>query len=147
MFFLIPFSFLNNRDHAGCGKLKGQQNEELLSRHLASCIWFCFGPFRWNRRKQLPLRPQNQYKALPLIMKTTIVLITACVFCLGVSAKGSHVSSGHVNSSSHGVSGYTTKNGTYVAPSHATNPNTTKTDNFSQNGNVNPYTGKAGTKD
>ena len=43
--------------------------------------------------------------------------------------------------------GYVTKNGTYVAPSIATSPNTTKLDNYSTKGNVNPYTGKAGTVD
>ena len=41
--------------------------------------------------------------------------------------------------------GYTTSNGTYVAPSYATNPNNTKIDNYSTQGNYNPHTGKAGT--
>ena len=44
------------------------------------------------------------------------------------------------------MSGHTTKNGTYVAPSHATNASGTKADNYSQKGTVNPYTGKEGTK-
>ncbi len=48
---------------------------------------------------------------------------------------------------SHYRQGYVTKNGTYVAPSYATNPNATKLDNYSTKGNVNPYTGKAGTVD
>lgn len=48
---------------------------------------------------------------------------------------------------SHARQGYITKNGTYVAPSYATNPNGTKADNYSSKGNVNPYTGKAGTVD
>jgi hypothetical protein len=43
--------------------------------------------------------------------------------------------------------GYVTKNGTYVEPSYATKPNDTKLDNYSTKGNVNPYTGKEGTKD
>ena len=50
------------------------------------------------------------------------------------------------NSSSHSVSGHVRSNGTYVAPSHATNPNSTKSDNYSTKGNINPYTGKEGTK-
>lgn len=50
------------------------------------------------------------------------------------------------SSSSHSVSGYTTRAGTVVAPSHATNPNTTQKDNFTAKGNVNTYTGKVGTK-
>lgn len=47
----------------------------------------------------------------------------------------------------HAVNGYVTKNGTYVAPHYATNANNTKTDNFSSQGNVNPYTGKEGKVD
>ena len=53
-----------------------------------------------------------------------------------------HVSSG----TSHRVSGYTKQSGTYVAPARATNPNKTRLDNYSTKGNVNPYTGKKGTK-
>lgn len=48
---------------------------------------------------------------------------------------------------SHSTKGYVKKDGTYVAPSHATNPNASKADNYSSKGNVNPYTGKEGTKD
>jgi len=51
------------------------------------------------------------------------------------------------NPNNHQRDAYVTKTGTYVAPSHATNPNDTKTDNYSAKGNVNPYTGKEGTKD
>ncbi len=47
----------------------------------------------------------------------------------------------------HAVNGYVKKDGTYVAPYRATNPNGTKVDNYSAVGNVNPYTGKPGTKD
>jgi hypothetical protein len=50
-------------------------------------------------------------------------------------AKGSHAVRGHVK-----------KDGTYVAPHRATNPNNKKTDNYSHKGNVNPHTGKEGTK-
>jgi hypothetical protein len=52
-----------------------------------------------------------------------------------------------VAQSSHAVRGYTRKDGTYVAPHMQTNPNTTQSDNWSTKGNVNPYTGKEGTKD
>ncbi len=51
-------------------------------------------------------------------------------------------SDGRVN-----VSGYTRKNGTYVAPHQRTAPNRTTSDNWSHRGNVNPNTGKVGTKD
>lgn len=39
-----------------------------------------------------------------------------------------------------------TKTGTYRSPHVRTSPNKTKTDNWSTKGNVNPYTGKKGTK-
>lgn len=71
-------------------------------------------------------------------MKRIIIATAIATFASGmVFAKGG----------SHGVSGYTRKDGTYVAPSHATNPNSSKTDNWSTKGNTNPYTGKEGTKD
>jgi hypothetical protein len=44
------------------------------------------------------------------------------------------------------VKGSTRKNGTYVAPHERTAPNKTKLDNWSTKPNVNPRTGKAGTK-
>lgn len=44
------------------------------------------------------------------------------------------------------VQGYTKRNGTYVKPHYRTAPNATKSDNWSTKGNINPYTGKAGTK-
>jgi hypothetical protein len=46
----------------------------------------------------------------------------------------------------HAVRGYVKKDGTYVAPSSATNPNRTQRDNYSSKPNVNPYTGKQGTR-
>jgi hypothetical protein len=49
--------------------------------------------------------------------------------------------------SSHSVRGYTKKNGTYVAPHKATNPNYTQRDNWSSKPNTNPYTGKKGSKE
>jgi hypothetical protein len=48
--------------------------------------------------------------------------------------------------SSHYVNGYVKSDGTYVAPHYQTNPNQTRNDNWSTRGNVNPYTGEAGTK-
>lgn len=49
-------------------------------------------------------------------------------------------------STSHAIKGHYSKDGTYVAPSRATNPNHTRADNYSAKGNVNPYSGKVGTK-
>jgi hypothetical protein len=51
------------------------------------------------------------------------------------------------SSSSNSVSGYTKKDGTYVAPHQRTNPNQTQRDNWSSKPNTNPYTGKDGTKE
>ena len=44
------------------------------------------------------------------------------------------------------VRGYVKRDGTYVAPYVRSSSNGTKADNFSTKGNVNPYTGKKGTK-
>ncbi len=44
------------------------------------------------------------------------------------------------------VRGYTTKTGRYVQPYKRTSPNHTKLDNWSHKGNVNPYSGKEGSK-
>ncbi len=44
------------------------------------------------------------------------------------------------------VDGYTKRDGTYVAPHTRTSPNSTKSDNYSTQGNTNPWTGKQGTK-
>jgi len=44
------------------------------------------------------------------------------------------------------VNGYTKKNGTYVQGYYRSTANKTKYDNYSTKGNINPYTGKTGTK-
>jgi hypothetical protein len=54
--------------------------------------------------------------------------------------------SGHVNSNSHSTPGYTRKDGTHVEGYRSTNPNGMRDDNYSTQGNVNPQTGKVGTK-
>ena len=53
---------------------------------------------------------------------------------------------GYVNPENHQVSGYTSSSGTYVNPYRATNSNATRQDNYSTKGNVDPWTGKPGTK-
>ncbi len=45
------------------------------------------------------------------------------------------------------VNGYYRQNGTYVEPHYRSSPNNTVLDNYSTKGNVNPYTGQAGTVD
>jgi len=68
-------------------------------------------------------------------MKTILILATAALVGLPVIAND------------HAVKGYVKKDGTYVAPTVAKNPNATKVDNYSSKGNVNPVTGKEGTVD
>ena len=43
------------------------------------------------------------------------------------------------------VNGYTRSNGTYVQPYHRSSPDSTKLNNFSTQGNTNPYTNQPGT--
>lgn len=44
------------------------------------------------------------------------------------------------------VNGYTKKDGTYVQPHYRSDSNTVKYDNYSSQGNSNPYTGQQGYK-
>jgi hypothetical protein len=71
----------------------------------------------------------------------------------GRSGGGSHSSRSHStssgtgsSSSSHAVRGYTRSSGTYVAPHHRTSADGTQRNNYSTKRNVNPYTGRAGTR-
>lgn len=85
-----------------------------------------------------------------LILATVVALtLSGNAFARGSSFGGhtSYKSSYSYGSrSDHAISGYTRSNGTYVQPSHATNPDVTRNNNYSTKGNVNPYTGKIGTK-
>lgn len=42
------------------------------------------------------------------------------------------------------VRGYVTKRGTYVSPHFRSSPNNSRFDNYSYQGNTNPYTGSSG---
>jgi len=44
------------------------------------------------------------------------------------------------------VRGYTKSNGTYVQPHYRSAPDSSRSDNYSSQGNVNPYTGQHGTE-
>ena len=48
---------------------------------------------------------------------------------------------------SYSVKGHVKRDGTYVQPHHATNPNNTQRDNWTSKPNVNPYTGNQGKKE
>ena len=88
-------------------------------------------------------------------MKLVITIAAAVLFCTGAAqAKGYHyhapkLSTYHTPKTTYSVPvrGYIKRDGTYVMPSHRTSPNATRLDNWSTKGNVNPYTGKVGTKD
>jgi hypothetical protein len=69
-------------------------------------------------------------------------LVFLALLSTAASARGR--GSGH--SGSVPVHSYTTKRGTHVAPHHRTAADGRKTNNWSHVGNVNPYTGKEGTK-
>lgn len=62
----------------------------------------------------------------------------------GSTRSGHESGYGYTNPGSHEVSGYTKRDGTYVEPYRATNPNYTGRDNYSTSGNENPWTGKQG---
>ena len=82
--------------------------------------------------------------------KTMVLLATTALVVAGpVIARGHPGHSSRSSTASPGehlVSGYTTKNGTHVAPHYQTNADSTRNDNYSTRGNVNPHTGEAGTK-
>ncbi|WP_257541085.1 hypothetical protein [Sphingobium sp. CFD-1] len=70
-------------------------------------------------------------------MKILVICAIAGMAISGVAeARGSNSVRGHIRS-----------NGVYVAPHVRTNPNSTKLDNWSTRGNVNPYNGRTGTVD
>ena len=69
-------------------------------------------------------------------MKSILLFTALLAFLSGpVLARGDHAVRGHVK-----------KDGTYVAPTRATNPNRTQRDNYSSKPNVNPANGKQGKK-
>lgn len=74
-------------------------------------------------------------------MKNLVLLLIAISIAAAtpVFAKG--------KGGSHSVRGHTTKNRTYVQPHRKTNPDNSKSNNWSHKGNTNPNTGKEGTKD
>jgi hypothetical protein len=78
-------------------------------------------------------------------MKPSGLLVRAFAVLLALSPAIGFAKGSHGGGRTH-VKGHMKKNGTYVAPHDRTAPNKTKTDNWSTKGNVNPETGKAGTK-
>ncbi|OPY69259.1 MAG: hypothetical protein A4E63_01862 [Syntrophorhabdus sp. PtaU1.Bin050] len=84
-------------------------------------------------------------------MKKLLVFFLWLIPCISLAfpddvlARGGSRGGGY-RSGSVRVKGHTTKSGKYVAPHYRSSPNKSKRDNWSTKGNVNPYTGKRGTK-
>jgi len=66
--------------------------------------------------------------------------------CGSGSRSVAHASGSGAKSQSTTVRGYTTKKGKHVARHHRTTPDSSKRNNYSSKGNVNPHTGKPGKK-
>ena len=77
-----------------------------------------------------------------MYIRISSILVLSLIAALA-NAKNSSAYSG----GSHSVRGHVKKDGTYVPPHHATNPNNTQRDNWTSKPNVNPYTGKEGKKE
>ncbi len=78
-------------------------------------------------------------------MKAITVLLAALALSSAASAKG-HRSSGSYGGINYVSPHVRASTGTYVAPHYRTGSNSVKFDNWSTKGNVNPMTGKKGTK-
>jgi hypothetical protein len=89
-------------------------------------------------------RPKND-------MNKILIFLFAAAISSSIWAKGGSHSGGSRASNgsggTHSVRGHATKKGTYVQPHRATNPDGRKSNNWSHKGNVNPNTGKKGTKE
>jgi hypothetical protein len=77
---------------------------------------------------------------------TVAVVVITPLEALARGGGGRGSSRGASKGGSHPVRSHTTRDGRYVPPHRATNPDGTKLNNWSTRGNVNPYTGKPGTK-
>jgi hypothetical protein len=101
--------------------------------------------FKINKRLIIllkKLKMQTNFK-ISRGINLLMLCLSICLISLPVSAKKNSDSQG----GSHAVKGYFKKDGKYVQPHRATNPNQTQRDNWSSKPNVNPYNGKPGTKE
>ncbi len=102
--------------------------------------------YRYKTSRRLIFSNDNYYNNLKT--KTSTKSYSNSYKRSGSSYNGSssQPSYGITNSEHVYVKGYYKKNGTHVEGHYRTKPNKTKSDNFSTKGNINPYTGKKGTK-
>ena len=90
-----------------------------------------------------------KHEAVSNLQRLPILVIATAMACSPVFARGgggSHSRSSHASGEVHNVKSYTKRDGAPVESHRQTNPNGTKNDNWSTQGNVNPDTGKTGTK-
>lgn len=85
-------------------------------------------------------------KKLFLAVAVISIAISANSFAKGGASRSS-TSYSSPSTSSHSVRSYSRRNGTYVPSHRATDRDSSKFNNYSTRGNVNPYTGRVGTKD
>src|SRR5262249_21738463 len=86
-------------------------------------------------------KPMN--RILLLLASVSLVLLTV----IPADAKGGWRSGGGTSGPwTVNVRPYTKRDGPYVGPHHRTPPDSSKQNNWSTKGNVNPYTGKPGMK-
>lgn len=84
------------------------------------------------------------------ILLITLIAVNSIAF--GYTRPSTPRSSGNISRPSTNpsrptlISGYSSSNGIYIQPHIRTTPNNTKTNNYSTKGNINPTTGRPGTK-
>jgi hypothetical protein len=86
------------------------------------------------------------YRVWTVAVAALLIYCPINAFARGGGGGHSSSSSRSTNSSSHYTQSYSRTDGTLVPGYRATNPNGTKLDNYSTKGNINPWTGRPGTK-
>ncbi|MHB1937697.1 MAG: hypothetical protein ACYCOR_14065 [Acidobacteriaceae bacterium] len=74
-------------------------------------------------------------------MKTVLLALLLCISGIALASRSYHAKSCIVH-----VRGSVTRRGSYHQPHIRSHPDHTRYNNYSHKGNVNPYTGKKGTK-
>lgn len=99
-----------------------------------------------------PKQPQSSGSGFAWLVAGVVLIVAVVWGSSGSSSSKSGSKSGYgqtrprIHNSDVGVSGYTRRDGTYVAPHYRTRANLTKLDNYSTHPNMNPHTGKRGTR-
>jgi hypothetical protein len=116
-------------------RLPGQQPDNIVADGLASC-----------RRRHLPLETiVKKFILAAVICASTAPAFTQTLYG-GSRANSLYGSGNSMYGNDETVNGYTRSNGTYVQPYHRTAPDSNPYNNYSTQGNVNPYTGQIGHK-